>query len=108
MRKFLPFVAAAVLCSAGSAQMVAIRAGKLVDTDAGTVKTNVVVLINSEDGRIKAVGPNDAVAIPKDASPNVLSLSNPLETETQRQLNDPGIIGRGDLPEGAAIDVVST
>ena len=42
-----------------SAQVTAIRAGRLVDPDAGTVATNQVILV--ENGRFTAVGPNVAV-----------------------------------------------
>jgi len=71
MKKFLLLIAG-LLCIAASAQTIAVKAGKLVDTDSGTVRSNVIVLINSEDGRIKAVGTD--VAIPPGTK--VINLSN--------------------------------
>ena len=70
MKNFLAIIST-LLCSIASAQMIAVKAGKLVDTDSGTVKNNVIVLIDSSDGRIKAVGPD--IAIPQDAE--VIDLS---------------------------------
>ena len=70
MKKIL-LLLPAILGVAASAQTIAVKAGKLVDTESGTVKSNVVVLINSEDGRIKAVGPD--VAVPSGA--RVIDLS---------------------------------
>jgi imidazolonepropionase-like amidohydrolase len=61
----LLFAAAAV-----DAQVTAIRAGRLVDPDAGTVATNQVILV--ENGKFTAVGAN--VAIPSGAQ--VIDLSN--------------------------------
>ncbi|MGA3089102.1 MAG: amidohydrolase family protein [Terriglobales bacterium] len=51
------------------AQVTAIRAGRLIDTEAGTVLTNQIILVR--DGKIDAVGAN--LSIPPDAS--VLDLS---------------------------------
>ncbi len=48
---------------AAAAQVTAIRAGRLVDTESGTVRTNQVILI--ENGRITAVG--SGLAIPSGA-----------------------------------------
>ena len=45
-------------------QVTAIKAGKFIDADAGTVLSNQIILI--KDGLIEAVGPS--VAIPKDAT----------------------------------------
>src|SRR5881394_3774162 len=59
-----------LLSAAADAQVTAIRAGRLVDPDAGTVATNQIILVDS--GRIKAVGPN--IAIPTGAT--VIDLSN--------------------------------
>ena len=63
-----------LLCVASAAQsqstVTAIRAGRLVDPDAGTVATNQIILVDS--GRFKAIGPN--VAIPAGAT--VIDLSN--------------------------------
>jgi len=52
------------------AQVTAVRAGRLVDPEAGTIQTNQVILI--ENGRITAVGP--AVTIP--AGAQVVDLSS--------------------------------
>jgi len=69
-----------LLCAATAAQaqpqtpppspIVAIRAGRLVDPDAGTVATNQVILV--QGGKFTAVGGN--VAIP--AGAQVIDLSN--------------------------------
>lgn len=56
--------------SAPSAEIVAVKAGRLVDPKAGTVVPNAVVVV--EDGRVKAVGP--ALAIPAGAT--VVDLSS--------------------------------
>src|SRR5687768_5360626 len=61
MRAFLFLLCCAL--SAADAQVTAIRAGRLIDPDAGTVATNQVILI--ENGRFTAVGAN--VAIPQGA-----------------------------------------
>jgi len=53
-----------------SAQVTAIRAGRLLDPEAGTVSTNQVILV--EKGKFTAVGAN--VAIPRDAT--VIDLSD--------------------------------
>lgn len=45
------------------AQVVAVKAGRLIDVDSGSVKENVTILIR--DGRFAAVGPD--VAIPAGA-----------------------------------------
>jgi imidazolonepropionase-like amidohydrolase len=55
--------ACAALTSSAAAQVTAIRAGKLVDPDSGTVLSNQTILIRA--GRIEAVGNN--VTIPSDA-----------------------------------------
>ena len=49
--------------SPAAAQVIAIRAGGLVDPDAGTVSTNQIILI--EDGRFRAIGAD--VTIPRGA-----------------------------------------
>jgi imidazolonepropionase-like amidohydrolase len=54
---------------AAPAQVTAIRAGRLIDPEAGTAATNQVILI--ENGKISAVGPN--LTIPTDAT--VIDLS---------------------------------
>jgi imidazolonepropionase-like amidohydrolase len=59
-----------LLTSAANAQVTAIRAGRLVDPDAGTVATNQIVLV--ENGRFTAIGSN--VAIP--AGAQVIDLSS--------------------------------
>jgi len=53
----LLFLAALPLLA--SAQITAIRAGKLIDPDTGTVSENQVILV--ENGRIKSVGPGPAI-----------------------------------------------
>jgi len=69
--KKLIFTAFVVLTAAGltTAQLTAIRAGKLVDPETGKVTVNQVILVDGAD--IKAVGPN--VAIP--AGTSVIDLS---------------------------------
>lgn len=58
-----------LFCSMSSAQVTAIKAGKLIDTEAGTVLNNQVILIRG--GKVEAVG--SSVAIPVDAK--VIDLS---------------------------------
>ena len=59
-----------LLAAAGAqAQVTAIRAGRLIDPEAGTVASNQVILVNQ--GRFTAIGPN--VAIP--AGAEVIDLS---------------------------------
>ena len=66
----LGIVAALLLCCTSlQSQVTAIKAGRLVDTESGTVLTNQIILI--KDGKIDAVGAN--LSIPPDA--NVLDLS---------------------------------
>lgn len=65
MRRLL-LILIALLGPLANAQIIAVKAGKLVDTESGTVRNDVIVLIDVADGRIKAVGPE--VAIPKDAT----------------------------------------
>ncbi|MBA3770422.1 MAG: amidohydrolase family protein [Blastocatellia bacterium] len=69
--KKLMFTAIVVLSAAGltTAQLTAIRAGKLVDPETGKVTVNQIVLVDGAD--IKAVGPD--VAIP--AGTSVIDLS---------------------------------
>lgn len=45
-----------IFCSMAFAQITAIKAGRLVDTESGTVKTNQVLLV--ENGKIKSIGEN--------------------------------------------------
>jgi imidazolonepropionase-like amidohydrolase len=45
-----------VFCSTAFAQVTAIKAGRLVDPESGTVKTNQVLLV--ENGKIKSIGEN--------------------------------------------------
>jgi imidazolonepropionase-like amidohydrolase len=59
--RLLPLVFCAM--SSAAAQVTAIKAGRLIDPDAGTVATNQVILV--ENGKFTAVGPN--VAIPAGA-----------------------------------------
>ncbi len=64
MRKiFLPVYALCVLVSTATAQITAIRAGKLIDADAGRVLSDQVILIRNN--KIEAVGQN--LAIPSGA-----------------------------------------
>jgi imidazolonepropionase-like amidohydrolase len=56
-------------CASLPAQITAIKAGKLIDTEAGTVLTNQVILV--KDGKVDAVGAN--LNIPPDAT--ILDLS---------------------------------
>src|SRR5688500_18367685 len=58
-----------VIPAAAAAQVQAIRAGRVVDPDAGTVAVNQVILV--ENGLIKEIGP--AVTIPRGA--RVIDLS---------------------------------
>ncbi|MGH2618435.1 MAG: amidohydrolase family protein [Thermomicrobiales bacterium] len=64
-----PAVLLLLVGSSAAAQVTAIRAGRLVDPEAGTTLANQVILV--EDGRFTAVGPN--LAIPPDAE--VMDLS---------------------------------
>ena len=70
--KRLNALALAVLFSsmAAPAQIIALKAGRVVDPETGTVATRQVILV--EAGKIKAIGPD--VAIPKGAE--VVDLSN--------------------------------
>ncbi len=64
MRKiFVPVYALCVLVSTATAQITAIRAGKLIDADAGRVLSDQVILIRNN--KIEAVGQN--LAIPSGA-----------------------------------------
>ncbi|MGC2170837.1 MAG: amidohydrolase family protein [Candidatus Sulfotelmatobacter sp.] len=63
-------VACCALLLSAAAQVTAIRAGKLIDPDTGTVLTGQTILIR--DNRIEAVG--DGVAIPSNAK--IIDLSN--------------------------------
>ena len=68
---WLSAIALSVLATLpASAQVTAIRAGRLVDTEAGTTAANQVILV--EGGKFTAVGPD--VAIPADAT--VIDLSD--------------------------------
>jgi hypothetical protein len=60
-----------LLCaaSAANAQVTAIKAGRLVDPDAGTIATNQVILV--EGGKFTSIGPN--LTIP--AGAEVIDLS---------------------------------
>ena len=72
MRKIL--IVAAGLCAfalTAPAQTTAIRAGKLIDTDAGIVLTDQVILIH--DGKIDKIGKEKELQIPTDA--NVIDLT---------------------------------
>ena len=70
-RLFLPLLLlCSVFTSSATAQVVALRAGNVIDSAKGTVAKNQIILI--QDGKITAIGA--AVAIPKDAQ--VIDLSN--------------------------------
>ena len=59
-----------LVTSSADAQAIAIRAGRLIDPETGTVATNQVIVVDS--GRFRAIGSN--VAIPQGAQ--VIDLSN--------------------------------
>src|SRR5882672_12458195 len=63
VRTFLVVLAACWALVPATAQVTAIRAGKLIDPDSGTVLTSQIILIR--DGKIDAVGSN--VTIPANA-----------------------------------------
>ncbi|MGH9945830.1 MAG: amidohydrolase family protein [Pyrinomonadaceae bacterium] len=64
------FVAIAfVFCSPALGQVTAIKAGRLVDPESGTVKTNQILLV--ENGKIKSIGGNT----PTPAGANIIDLS---------------------------------
>jgi len=69
-RKWLISFCALCFSLMAQAQVVAVKAGKLVDTEAGTVRSNVIILIR--DGRFQAVG--ESVAVPADTK--VIDLSS--------------------------------
>ncbi|MBI2404094.1 MAG: amidohydrolase family protein, partial [Gemmatimonadetes bacterium] len=69
MRTALTASALAFATSSAMAQVTAIRAGRLVDPETGTVASNQVILV--EGGRFRAIGPT--VAIPQGAE--VIDLS---------------------------------
>ena len=70
MKRAFSFLAVCLFSSTSFAQVTAIKAGKLVDPDSGTVLTDQVILIH--DNKIDAVG--KGLAIPANA--NVIDLSN--------------------------------
>jgi imidazolonepropionase-like amidohydrolase len=59
-----------LVASSAAAQVIAIRAGRLIDPEAGTVAANQVILV--EGGRFSAIGPN--LAVPEGAE--VIDLSS--------------------------------
>jgi imidazolonepropionase-like amidohydrolase len=66
MKKILLFNAAVFfLSAAAAAQVTAIRAGRLIDTDNGAVLTSQVVLVR--DGKIEKIGRETEIQIPSDA-----------------------------------------
>jgi len=67
--RIAPIAALGLITSSAAAQVTAIRAGRLVDPEAGTVASNQVILV--EGGRFRAIGPG--VAIPQGAE--VIDLS---------------------------------
>jgi imidazolonepropionase-like amidohydrolase len=54
-----------LLAASAAAQLTAIRAGKLIDTDAGSVLTNQLILIR--DGKVERVGNEKDIQIPANA-----------------------------------------
>jgi len=69
-RTLLPTLALLLSVAPAAAQVTAIRAGRLVDPEAGTVASDQIILV--EDGMITAVGPD--VAVP--AGAEVVDLSD--------------------------------
>ena len=66
MRKILVLNAAAFfLAISAAAQVTAIRAGRLIDTDTGAVFTDQVILVRG--GQIEKVGKEREIQIPADA-----------------------------------------
>jgi imidazolonepropionase-like amidohydrolase len=64
LKKFSPIVVVcSALLSSASAQVTAVRAGKLIDPDSGTILTGQTIIIR--DGKIESVGNN--VTIPSNA-----------------------------------------
>ena len=63
------FVSLLLFCASLQAQVTAIKAGKLIDTEAGTVLSNQTILVR--EGKVEAVG--DKVTIPADSK--VIDLS---------------------------------
>ena len=55
-----------VISSFAYAQVIAIKAGRLVDPESGTVATNQIILV--ENSKIKSVGAG--LAIPENAAPD--------------------------------------
>ncbi len=70
MRKLIAVLLIASAASVAGAQVTAIKAGRLVDPDAGTVSANQVILV--ENGKFTAIGTN--LAIP--AGAQVIDLSS--------------------------------
>jgi imidazolonepropionase-like amidohydrolase len=69
LKRIIFVVLALALSQLAEAQVTAVRAGRLIDPDSGTVLTNQVILI--KDGKIQAVG--GALALPENAT--VIDLS---------------------------------
>ncbi|MBK8465600.1 MAG: amidohydrolase family protein [Chloracidobacterium sp.] len=74
MRSFLSALMGIVFCSSAFAQITAIKAGRIVDTESGTSKTNQILLV--ENGKIKSIGEN--ITIPAGATIIDLSTSTVL------------------------------
>ena len=70
MRVLSVLLLALRLAEPATSQLIAVRAGKLIDPKSGTVASGAVIVI--EDGKVKAVGPT--VAVPADAQ--VIDLSD--------------------------------
>jgi len=84
------------LAGSAPAQVTAVRAGRVVDPDTGTVQTNQIILM--ENGRIRAIGPT--VQVP--AGAQVIDLSSATVS--------PGLVDaqRGALKAGMAADFIAT
>ena len=63
MTKLIPCLLWAVLSTVGSAQVIAIKAGHLIDPETGSVAANQIILVDA--GKFTAIGPD--VAIPPNA-----------------------------------------
>jgi imidazolonepropionase-like amidohydrolase len=70
LRAFACLLSSFVICGSMFAQVTAVRAGRLVDPDSGTVLSNQIILISGN--KIQAVGPH--LTIP--AGANVIDLSD--------------------------------
>lgn len=76
MRRYLLFFSLLlfIACPPGFSQVTAIKAGRVVDVERGTVTANQIILVQND--KIKSIGPN--LSIPKDATVIDLSRSTAL------------------------------